>query len=133
MGIGRRIRRLLVVTALVPLASGVAFASTVVLQGSKVSAGDGSVAACDHTPAWQYSFLKNGIGQVSSVTVSNIAPQCVGGQMQLTLSGSMSPSLGSATVIPACAMTCSVTITIPSGLLYPSEISTVHALIVGPS
>ena len=133
MTVGRGVRRLIVLAAILPLASGVAFASTLVMQGAKVSAGDGSVAACDHTPAWQYTFLKNGSGQVSSVTVANIAPECVGGQMQLTLTGSGSPAPGTATVITACAATCSVVVPIPSGWLYPAQISAVHALIVGPT
>ena len=109
-----------------------AFAASGSFSSQSVAAGLGSVAACDGAPAWAYSFGKNANGQVSSVSITNIAAACSGGSMQVTLAGPVLASNGTATVSPACGGTCSVTVPFSSGLLFPSEITAANALIVGP-
>lgn len=109
-----------------------AFATGGSFTGQSVAGGLGSVATCDSSPAWLYSFTKNASGQVSAVSISNISAACTGGSMQVTLAGLSLASNGTATVIPVCAGTCSVTVPFSSGLLFPSEITAANALIVGP-
>ena len=109
-----------------------AFAASGSFSSQSITAGLGSVAACDSAPAWNYSFGKNANGQVSSVLISNIASTCSGGSMQVTLAGPVLASNGTPTVIPACGGTCSVTVPFSSGLLFPSQITAANALIVGP-
>jgi hypothetical protein len=109
-----------------------AFAATASVNSETVSGGLGTVAACDPAPSWSYAFAKNASGQVTSVQITNIAPSCAGGSMQVSLAGSTLSSVGTPTEISTCGGTCSVTVPFSTSLLFPADISAANALIVGP-
>jgi hypothetical protein len=109
-----------------------AFAATAPVMSATVSGGLGSVAACDPAPSWSYGFGKNADGQVTSLHITNIAMSCAGGSMQVSLAGPTLSSVGTPTEIPACSGTCSVIVPFSTGLLFPVDITSANALIVGP-
>ena len=109
-----------------------AFAATAPVTSASVSGGLGTVATCDPSPAWSYAFGKNVDGQVSSLQITNIAPSCAGGSMQVSVAGPTLSSVGTPTVISACSGTCSVIVPFSTGLLFPADITSANALIVGP-
>lgn len=109
-----------------------AFAATSPVTNASVSGGLGSVAACDPAPSWSYAFGKNVDGQVSSLQITNIALTCAGGSMQVSVAGPTLSSVGTPTEISACSGTCSVTVPFSTGLLFPADITSANALIVGP-
>ena len=109
-----------------------AFAATAPVTSASVSGGLGTVATCDPSPAWSYAFGKNVDGQVSSLQITNIALTCAGGSMQVSLAGPTLSSVGTPTVISACSGTCSVIVPFSTGLLFPADITSANALIVGP-
>lgn len=122
------------VAGIVVLLGGVtaAFAANAPVNSATVSGGFGTVGACDPAPSWSYAFGKNVNGQVTSLHITEIALSCSGGSMQVSLAGPSLSSVGTPTEISSCSGACSVTVPFTTGLLFPADITSTNALIVGP-
>lgn len=110
-----------------------AFAAGLNDTAQTLASGTHVVAKCDTTPNdWVYgSFTKNANGQVTGLTISNIASSCLNGSLSLTLTDGVNVSSGGPTSITTCAATCSVVMAV-SPPLYPSQITSATAIVIGP-
>ncbi len=97
-----------------------------------MGAGSASVISCDSASTWGFSFGKDADGRVSSIRLANIAPECFGGLIQVTLVGPSGISGATQTAITDCSVRCLVDTVFDGPRLYPSQIASVDALIVGP-
>ena len=116
------------------MAAVTAFAAGLNETAQTLASGTSVVARCDTTPNdWTYgSFTKNASGQVTGVTISDIAPTCESGALSLTLTDGVASSSGGPSTIASCTESaCSVAIVL-STPLYPSQITSATAVIAGP-
>lgn len=124
------LRRTLVVIAFAGVLSATAaYAAGSATTSSTLASGSDTVARCDNTPVFTYTFAKSASGLVTSVTVADIDAACAGGRLSLALRPAH--VTGGPTMITACAATCSVTVPLASNPL-PSQATSVVAVIVGP-
>jgi len=109
-----------------------AFGAGLTSSDQHLAAGTQAVARCDGSPAWSFSYGKNANGQVTSVTVSSISAACQNGSMSVTLTDGTNAASGGPSTIMSCPTSCSITFSSLSSALYPAQITTVKAVIVGP-
>lgn len=129
-----RLRRLVLGLAVATaLAAVSAFAAGLNDTAQTLASGTRVVATCDPTPDdWTYgSFTKNANGQVTDVTISNIAATCRNGSLSLRLGDGVNVSSGGPSSITTCAATCSVAMPV-SPPLYPAQITSAKAIVTGP-
>lgn len=123
-----------VTVLMTPVVFGLASAQAIggSFSSQTLGAGVAAVGSCDASSTWTYSFGKDADGHMSSIRIANIGPGCLGGSMHLTLVGPVGVATGTPVGITDCSARCSVDVAFASGRLYPSQIASVDALIVGP-
>lgn len=120
------------IVAAIVAGGAVAYAATAPVTASSITSAVGAVSACDPSNAWTHQFTKDVDGRVASVQIGGIASACNGGIVRLTLVGPTSSTSADPVTISSCASTCTVAVPIVTGRPYPSAVTSVHAVVVGP-
>jgi len=92
-----------------------------------LSSGSAPITDCD--TSFGHSFTTSG-GLVTQVTVSDIAAQCVGGQLSVRLTNSAGSSIGAGGPVTVSVTSAAVPISAPQ----PSgpSVAEIHIIVVGP-
>ena len=127
------------VVILASLLTSAAFAANLTASSRGLGAGSTAVAACDANNAnWTYgSYATNGNGQVTGLTVGNIARSCIGGSLTVTTTDGSGghPSTSSAVSLPSGSGSCTSRCTQPVTLAtpeYPADMAKVYVVVMGP-
>lgn len=116
------------IAAVATLASGVTAyaASAGGLNAGDLGAGDGAVNECDNS--FTHSFTTSG-GNVTSVTVADIAAGCSGGQLSVTLTNGAGAAIGAGGSVGAIASSVDVPV---SPQPSAPTVAGIHIVVVGP-
>jgi hypothetical protein len=138
--VGMRVVRYgLGVVIVASLLTSAAFAANLTVSSKKLGAGSTVVAPCDTNNAnWTYgSYTTNSNGQVTGLSVGNIARACIGGSLSVTTTDGTGghQSTSSGVSIPSGAGSCTSRCTQPVTLAtpeYPADIAKVYVVVTGP-
>lgn len=107
-----------------------AFAAHLSLSNNTLGAGTTAVVRCDNPANWTYTYTKNANGQVTNITVGNIANTCTNGNLSLTSTDS-SGNNASSSSSPILFTSSSVNVTL-STPEYPATLTNLAIVVTGP-
>jgi hypothetical protein len=119
----------LTLLTLVLAQGGAAYATSLSLTDAGVSAGSGSVFACD-ADGFAFRHTVNGSAEITSVTVAGIAAACAGGQLRLTLANGQTSLAGASAALPASGFSGSASVSVAA--TQSNLVTRVLAAIEGP-